>query len=231
VDSSKLGVGEIVAGASGLALFVFMFLPWYGIDSIGGFGVGGDANAWEAFSFIDILLFLVAVVVVGMVLVQMAESTPDLPSPPAQIIMVAGVVALVLILFRLLFTPGIDTAGLDIDVDLGRKIGIFLGLIAAAGITYGGWRAMNEPVAAGTGGVAPGASPSPPAPSAPAQETPAPPVTPDPVPPTPAPEPIPTPDPVPPTPIPDPTPTPTPDPAPPAPSADEPPLGGDEPRQ
>jgi hypothetical protein len=145
VDSSKLGVGEIVAGISGLALFVFMFLPWYGVDSVGGFGVSGaDASAWEAFSFIDILLFVVAVVVVGLVIVQMAESTPDMPAPPAQIIMVAGVVALVLILFRLIFTPGFDVEGLDIDVDLGRKIGIFLGLIAAAGIAYGGWRATQE---------------------------------------------------------------------------------------
>ena len=144
MDSSKLGVGEIVAGISGLALFVFMFLPWYGIDSVGGFGVSADASAWEAFSFIDLLLFLVCVVVVGLVIVQMAETTPDMPAPPAQIITIAGVVALVLILFRLIFTPGVDTGGVDIEVDLGRKIGVFLGLIAAAGIAYGGWRASSE---------------------------------------------------------------------------------------
>jgi hypothetical protein len=157
MDSSKLGVGQVIAGISGLALFVFMFLPWYGIDSVGGFGVSGidlNASAWEAFSFVDILLFLVAVVVVGLVIVQLAESTPDLPAPPAQIIMIAGVVALGLIVFRLIFTPGFDVGGLDIDVDLGRKIGIFLGLIAAAGITYGGWRAANDPVAAAAGDVA-----------------------------------------------------------------------------
>lgn len=149
MDSSKLGVGETIAGISGLALFVFMFLPWYGLDSVGGFGVsGGDANAWEAFSFIDILLFLICVVVVGLVIVALAESTPELPAPPSQVILVAGVVALVLILFRLIFTPGVDTGGLDIDVDLGRKIGIFLGLIAAAGIAYGGWRAGSEPAPA-----------------------------------------------------------------------------------
>jgi hypothetical protein len=144
VNSSKLGVGEIVAGISGLALFVFMFLPWYGIDSVSGFGVSADVSAWEAFSFVDVLLFLVAVVVVGLVIVQMAETTPDMPAPPAQIITVAGIVALVLILFRLIFTPGVDIGGVDIDVDLGRKIGVFLGLIAAAGIAYGGWRASNE---------------------------------------------------------------------------------------
>ncbi len=144
MDSSKLGVGEIVAGISGLALFVFMFLPWYGIDSVAGFGVSADANAWEAFSFVDVLLFLVCVVVVGLVIVQLAETTPELPAPPARIVMGAGVVALVLIVLRLIFTPGVDAGGVDIEVDLGRKIGIFLGLLAAAGIVYGGWRASNE---------------------------------------------------------------------------------------
>ena len=150
MDSSKLGVGEIVAGISGLALFVFMFLPWYGIDSVAGFGVSADASAWEAFSFIDIVLFLVCVVVVGLVIVQMAETTPDLPAPPAQIITIAGAVAVVLILFRLIVTPGVDTGDTGIDVDLGREIGVFLALIAAAGIAYGGWRASSEAPAAPT---------------------------------------------------------------------------------
>jgi hypothetical protein len=144
VDSSKLGVGEIVAGISGLALFVFMFLPWYGVDSVAGFGVSADANAWEAFAVVDILLFLVCVAVVGLVIVQLAETSPELPVPPAQIITIAGVVALALIVLRLIFTPGVGDGGVDIDVDLGREIGIFLGLIAAAGIVYGGWRASNE---------------------------------------------------------------------------------------
>ena len=145
MDSSKLGVGEMVAGIGGLALFVFMFLPWYGVDSVGGFGIsGGDASAWEAFSFIDILLFLVSVVVVGLVIAQLAETTPEMPAPPAQIIMIAGIVALVLIVFRLVFAPGVDSGDIDIDVDLGREIGIFLALIAAAAIAYGGWRATNE---------------------------------------------------------------------------------------
>ena len=146
MDTSRVSVGEMIAGVSALALFIFMFLPWFGVDSVEGFGVGDigiDANAWEAFSFIDILLFLVTVVVLGLVLATAAAATPDLPRPPATVIAAAGALAVVLILFRLIFPPGVDSA-VDVDIDMGRKIGIFLGLIASAGIAYGGWRAMSE---------------------------------------------------------------------------------------
>lgn len=146
MDVNRVGVGETIAGASALALFIFMFLPWFGVDSVGGFGVGDagvDANAWESFSFIDILLFLAIVVVLGLVVAHAADALPELPQPPGTIIAIAGGIALLLVLFRLIFPPGVDTV-VDVDVDLGRKIGIFLGLIAAAGMAYGGWRAMNE---------------------------------------------------------------------------------------
>lgn len=145
MDTSKVSVGETIAGVSALALFIFMFLPWFGVESVEGFGVGDigvDANAWEAFSFVDILLFLASAAVVGLVLARAAAALPDLPQPPATIIAAAGALAVLLILFRLVITPGFDTGG--VDVDLGRKIGIFLGLIAAGGIAYGGWRAMTE---------------------------------------------------------------------------------------
>jgi hypothetical protein len=166
VDTNKVSFGEMIAGASGLALFIFMFLPWYGASAStnlpGGedFSVsGGSVSAWGAFSFIDILLFLVAVVAIGLVLMQMADSSLDLPQPPGLIIAAAGALAVVLILFRLIFTPGEDTSGLGVELEVTRKIGIFLGLIAAAGITYGGWTAMNERAS----GQAPGSAAPPPA--------------------------------------------------------------------
>jgi hypothetical protein len=164
VDTSKVSPGEMIAGISALALFIFMFLPWYSIDAVGGFGVGdfgGDLSAWEAFDFVDILLLIATIVVVGLVLARAAEAMPDLPQPPGVILAAAGGIALVLVLFRLIVTPDLDAGAIDVDVDLGRKIGIFLGLIAAAGIAFGGWRALNEgpATAAGQGPGAPSSSP------------------------------------------------------------------------
>jgi hypothetical protein len=147
VDSSRISFGETIAGASAGALFIFMFLPWYGASAmVGGSKItGAHANAWQAFSFIDIILFLVIAITLAIVIARAAGAIPpNLPAPPGMIIMGAGAIAVILILFRLLNTPGEDVVGFGVNVDVGRKIGVFLGLIAAAALTYGGWTAGNE---------------------------------------------------------------------------------------
>ena len=57
-----------------------------------------------------------------------------------------GILSVVLILFRIISPPdfGVGDFGDIAGVDVGRKIGVFLGLIAAGGIAYGGWTAMQE---------------------------------------------------------------------------------------
>jgi hypothetical protein len=147
VDTSKISFGETVAAASAGLLFVFMFIPWFGASAevAGGKIQGGNANAWQAFSIIDILLFLVIAVTIGLVVARAAGKLPaELPAPPGVIILGAGVLAALLIIFRLINTPGEDVVGFGVQVDVGRKIGIFLGLIAAAGIAFGGKTAMDE---------------------------------------------------------------------------------------
>ncbi len=147
MDSSRISFGEMVAGIAAGALFIFMLFPWYGSSAqvSGGKIAGGNANAWQAFSIIDILLFLVIVVTLGLVVARAADAIPaDLPAPAGLIIAVAGGVAVLLILFRLINTPGEDVTGFGVQVDVGRKLGVFLGLIAAAAISFGGYTAKNE---------------------------------------------------------------------------------------
>lgn len=145
MDTSRIGFGEMVAGVSAVLLFVFMFLPWFGVsEDTGGLQVSGNATAWQSFSFIDILLFLVIVATIGLAVARAAGAVPsDLPVSPGLIVAGAGALAVLLILFRLVNPPdGPEVIGASIDV--GRKIGIFFGLIAAAGITFGGYTAANE---------------------------------------------------------------------------------------
>jgi hypothetical protein len=147
-DRSRLSQGELIAGIAGLVLLIDLWFKWYGVKVSGaggvlkGFSIGVSANAWEAFGLIDLILFLVALVCIGVAVTRALNRMPDLPYPPATIIAIAGGLALLLILFRTIVTP-VDTNGVD-GIDVTRKIGLWIGLLSAAAITYGGWRAMQE---------------------------------------------------------------------------------------
>jgi hypothetical protein len=142
VDTSKLSFGEMIAGVSGALLIIFMLiLDWWGYD-----GISGGASAFQWLSFLDIVLFLIGLIAVGLAVARATGSMPDLPQPPGLIVAAAGALAVLIILFRILIPgdgPAPDTGGL-VELDATRKIGAFLGLIAAGGITFGGWTAMNE---------------------------------------------------------------------------------------
>jgi hypothetical protein len=139
VDTSRISFGETVAAASGFVLFVLLFFPWYEVSSL----LGSESfNAWQSFGFIDLVLFLVSAVAVGAAVARAGGVMPaQLPAPPGQIVAAAGGLAVLLILFRLIDTPGGDTSE---GIEVGRKIGAFLGLLAAGGVAFGGYTAMQE---------------------------------------------------------------------------------------
>ena len=148
MDTSKLSFGEMVAGVSGALLIIFMLiLDWWGYDvGSGDDSVSAGASAFQWLSFLDIVLFLIGLIAVGVAVARAAGSMPDLPQPPGLIVAAAGALAVLIILFRILIPgdgPAGDLGGL-VDLDATRKIGAFLGLIAAGGIAFGGWTAMNE---------------------------------------------------------------------------------------
>jgi hypothetical protein len=167
MNTQDIGRGTLIAAASAIALLIFMFFAWYGVDSItasgGGFEqeitgdqidqLGGDvdtsASAWKAFSLIDILLLITIIGVVGLAVARAMGTRLDLPVAPSALIAGLGGIAFLLILFRLLVAPdAVGDAplpeGVEVEADLSRKIGIFLGLLAAAGMAIGGWLAMQE---------------------------------------------------------------------------------------
>lgn len=146
MDTSRISFGEMVAGVSGLVLFVAMFLPWYQVEVDARVLEASDTiNAWDSFRVVDILLVLVLLVAVGMAVVRAAGAMPaQLPFPPGGVVAAAGALAILLILFRIVSLPGPDIEVEEIDID--RQIGIFLALLAAIGITFGGYTAMNERV-------------------------------------------------------------------------------------
>jgi hypothetical protein len=146
MDFARISFGEMIAAVSGFLLILFMFLPWFGYSA----NIGSvNRNFWEVSDILDILLLLVGLIAIGVALARAAGAMPaNLPAPVGTIVLGAGALAVLIVLFRLLVPPD---GGVD-EIDVGRKIGVFLGLLAAAGVAFGGYTASNERVS----GTAPG---------------------------------------------------------------------------
>jgi uncharacterized membrane protein YhaH (DUF805 family) len=142
MDVHRLSTGEKIAGVAAILLFVFMFLDWFTADVEGGFiSVGG--NAWEAFDLIDLFLMLTILVTVAVVVIRLSDAAFDPQISMNAVVAVLGGISVLLIIYRIIDPPGGgDVAGVSIDIS--PAVGAFLGLIAAAGIGYGGYRAMQE---------------------------------------------------------------------------------------
>ena len=128
-----------------------ILFSWFGIE-VAGFGSPEGANAFEAFGIIDIVLLITAIAAVALPVMSMTQSQVDMPVALSAIVALLGIVSVLLILFRIISPPdfGIPDA-VDIgfgevenNTDTTRKIGVFLGLLAAIGVAFGGWRAMQE---------------------------------------------------------------------------------------
>lgn len=195
----KLNTGEKVSAVSAVLLFIFMFFDWFGveIESVAGFSgaVPGGGSAWDALDVIPIVLMVAIVVAIGVAVIRLTDADLEPPVSPNAIVAALGGLAVLLILYRIVDPPsGGDFGGVEVDTTL--KVGVFLGLLAAAGIAYGGYSAMREEGASfgdaadrlsgggggpgegppgGTPGEGPGGGPPPPPPPPPSGQQPPPP--------------------------------------------------------
>jgi hypothetical protein len=145
MDVTRLTPGERIAGISGLALIIILFLTWWKTEGLTGqagelaeqfAGTTGSVgfNAWEAASLMDLVWFLAGLAGILLVVLALSESRPDLPVAASAVVTGLGALSTLLIIIRLIDPP----------YNLDRSYGVFLGLIAAGALTYGGWLAMQE---------------------------------------------------------------------------------------
>jgi hypothetical protein len=133
--------GQLVAAVSAIALFIISFLPWFGISGgvvVQGVGaVGGSENfsLWQAENPLDIYLLIVILVALLPAVLGLLGGGGEAPLAPFATALLGGVGTL-LILYQVFDTPGAAD----------RKVGLFLGLIACAGIAAGGYLSMQEDV-------------------------------------------------------------------------------------
>jgi hypothetical protein len=144
MDVDRLGTGEKIAGASAILLFIFMFFDWFTVDISGGqglFSVSVGGSAWDALDVIPIILMVAIIAAIAVAVIRLTDAVFEPPVSMNAIVAILGGISVLLILYRIVNPPDAgDVAGVDIN----PALGIFLGLIAAAGITYGGYRAMKE---------------------------------------------------------------------------------------
>lgn len=144
MDADRLSTGEKIAGASAVLLFIFMFFDWFKVDIDGGeglFSVSVGGSAWDALDVIPIILMLAVIAAVAVAIIRLTDAIFEPPISLNAIVAILGGISVLLILYRIIDPPG---AGDVPGVDVSPALGIFLGLIAGAGITYGGYRAMQE---------------------------------------------------------------------------------------
>ncbi len=145
----RLRRGEGIAAISGLLLFVFMFLTWYGSEVSGQAGeiryegAGAGGSAWQTLEWIPLFLLLAIVVAIGAAALRAVGSGWKPAIAPGAAVAALGGLATLLIGFRILVPPSFGTLG-GVEVDATLSLGVFLGLAAALGIAYGGYRAMGE---------------------------------------------------------------------------------------
>lgn len=180
MEVDKLSTGEKLSAVSAILLFIFMFFDWFGVEVSGvpGFsgtvtGSGGG-SAWDALDVIPIFLMLAIVVAIGVAVIRLTDADVEPPISLNAIVAALGGFAVLLILYRIVFPPDFGSFG-GVSVDATLKFGIFLGLLAAAGIAYGGYSAMREEGSSFGGEADRLSGGGPPAPPSPQQPPPPPP--------------------------------------------------------
>jgi hypothetical protein len=147
-DFSRLRRADQLVGGGAIALFVFLFFfNWYGVSSnlgsVAGLNVNVSKSGWDTFT--NSRWIWLITIIVALVAVAVASGALKFESPVQLSVIVAGLGGLstLLILYRIVHHPSASASYGSFHASVGIKIGIWLGLIAAAALTYGGHLAMQ----------------------------------------------------------------------------------------
>ena len=147
MDLNKLTRGDQIIGVSGIVLFVFSFFNWLGATASvggsrglpGGFSASGSDTAWGfTLTLIAVLLglALLAYVVLKAAGVEIPSNFGSVTT--AQVVLGIAAVAFLFVLIKLIAGPNINTGSFGgVTVSKTRKFGIFVGLVATAGLVAG----------------------------------------------------------------------------------------------
>jgi hypothetical protein len=143
---NALAPEQRLAAVAALALFLTLFLPWYGKDFVQlekgkptGFPQHDALNAFQVFSFVEAAVLLVAGAVLALLFARAERRTFHLPGGDGTVISAAGAWAALLIVIRMFDKPDVSGNGVT-AVTVGIQWGIFVALGAAVALALAGQR-------------------------------------------------------------------------------------------
>jgi len=144
LDTSKLSKFELIGMASGVLLFVSLFLPWFSTGpnedaaiTTAGIGNNASANAFQVFRVVDWLLLLLSFA--PFILAWIVARRHKLDWPTGEVTMVTGLIGIFLVLCNGVIL-GKPKPGIEVSLD----IGWFLGLAGCVGIFVAGLKRQAE---------------------------------------------------------------------------------------
>jgi hypothetical protein len=149
---ARLTAGDKITSVSAIVLFVSMFFDWFVVSIPESLGVsffieGEGQSAWAALDYLPIVLVVTVVAALVVAAMHMINIGAGRLASGDALVATSGAVSFVLILFRIIDPPTAGTLqgafGNSATVELSVEFGIFVAMLAAAGIAIGGVMAMK----------------------------------------------------------------------------------------
>ena len=138
VTPSRLRAGELVAGSGAVILAVSLLLPWYDVAAPGAHESGLRAVGWP----VAIVLVLAVLVGLGLVVTTLTEVTPARPLAFGVVAVPLGLLAILVVIFRLVAEPGLGVGASDREVAV--EWPAFAGPVGSIAIVVGAWIALAD---------------------------------------------------------------------------------------
>ncbi len=146
----RLSSGERISGVSAILLYVFMSFDWFGVEVVNNSnllfylrGAEPGQSAWEALDVISVVLLFTIIAALAVAALRSMDAIHRPPVPVNAVVAILGTASVLLILFRIVDPPDFGSEGILLFEGT-VQLPIFLSLLAAAGITFGGCLAMRE---------------------------------------------------------------------------------------
>jgi hypothetical protein len=126
----RLRAGELLATAAAVVLLVDLKRTWFAVPGV-------EVDAFEAFSVIDVLLLIMALLGLAVGIVTALRRAPALPLAVLVVTAFLGVLMVPVLALRIINEPGDDAI---VDV----RFGAYLGFVALTGVAVGAWLALRD---------------------------------------------------------------------------------------